>query len=177
MPNHVRNRLLIEAPQSEHAAILEKFCDKGAPCFERLIPIPGVYLGSTSSVHSSLFGEEHCFHTGCSNAWGTKWGPYSIEEPVSSKGTLLLQFETAWDAPHPVILELAKHLGHPMRHTWCCEGEMTYGWIEYDATGHTTRISSKSGTYADPIGEKAPDAVTAEAMYAELFPERQDDDD
>lgn len=50
--------------------------------------------------------------------WGTKWGSYDVVQVSST----VLQFETAWSAPHPVIEALSTLLGdEAFLHEWADE--------------------------------------------------------
>lgn len=49
--------------------------------------------------------------------WGTKWNSYSFVWT----GTDEIKFDTAWDAPHPVIEKLAEILGCEIIHEWADE--------------------------------------------------------
>jgi len=64
--------------------------------------------------------------------WGTKWNAYDVEV-VSSN---IVEFQTAWSAPHPVIEALAKKIDCGLLHEWADEDiGHNVGWATYDAFG------------------------------------------
>lgn len=178
MPNHVKNRLTFHAPKESHVNYLETLCKGDALDFEKLIPIPGVYLGATGLIHEKLFGEDRCFSGGCRDAWGTKWGPYSVAKPESNDDSLVLVFETAWNAPHPVIVEIAKRSGCRITHEWCCEGGCTWGRIEYSHDGTTETIACNVGEFSDHrSGKPTPTKLTHDEIGKLIWPSRFSNED
>ena len=70
----------------------------------------------------------------CKN-WGTKWNSYDVE--LMSPG--VLQFDTAWDAPHPVIAKLVEVHGVKVFHEWADEDiGSNVGTARYDKAGCRT---------------------------------------
>jgi len=49
--------------------------------------------------------------------WGTKWNAYEFEKVSETEIT----FQTAWSAPFPVMVELAKQTGKAFLHEWADE--------------------------------------------------------
>ena len=114
MPNHTQNTLeLTGKPQTVMAFIynMGKHMD-----FEKVIPPP-----------ANMFREnlrrqdvERCAREGIPTwqdwqrkHWGTKWNAYQTEDVVVQKWsvnftTATYRFQTAWDAPRPVIAAIIK---------------------------------------------------------------------
>lgn len=75
--------------------------------------------------------------------WGTKWNAYSVEVVSPS----VVEFQTAWNAPHPVIAELAKKLGIGITHEWADENTgHNVGRAIYGESGSPEEFKELSGT-------------------------------
>lgn len=65
--------------------------------------------------------------------WGTKWNGYSFKELDNTT----IVFETAWNAPHPVIHELQRQIRCPLIHEWADEDTgHNVGMKSYASNGH-----------------------------------------
>lgn len=61
--------------------------------------------------------------------WGTKWNAYKTDLVSDS----VLEFQTAWSTPRPVIDELAKRVGGKLKHEWADEDTgNNVGWVTYE---------------------------------------------
>ena len=99
MPNHITSE--IQAP----AAVLQSMLDSGGDVdFGLIVPTPpNIETGHCSGRHAD---GEVCWNEWNRKAWGTKWNGY---ETVYDGGDIL-QFQTAWSHPTPVIQTLSvKH--------------------------------------------------------------------
>lgn len=176
MPNHVKNRLTITADPAELGKFLAERFTEGRLDFEKIIPLIGCYVGGNSQVHDKLFGT-NCGNTMATEKWFTKWNSYS-NKPIGrpSPGVAVIEFETAWNAPHPIILEIQRLLKCELLHEWSCEGDCTWGRILY-RDRIAVLIRSKAGDADGWFEAKAQEGdptepVTCESMYALLWPER-----
>lgn len=136
MPNHTQNRVvvsgnlerveeLIAAVRTEHpekevsllsgdgTRVREAWVDHFD--FEKIIPKPPCVL-----VNDALTSEDQARYRGRNwldwnrRKWGTKWNSYQHRPPVvtvvppeSNHAIAVFRFQTAWNAPTPVFLELA----------------------------------------------------------------------
>jgi len=74
--------------------------------------------------------------------WGTKWNSYGYDDTMEHDGRNVIEFETAWSCPEPVIIALSQmYPDARFRHLWADEdtgsnvGEITYvdgEEVEYD---------------------------------------------
>ncbi len=125
MPNWTKNELEVSGKAKEVRRFL-KHMGEGFS-FERIIPMPeNCFRGNLGTKD-----KEECLKKGipnwydwCSENWGTKWDCSEVEvEKVGCLETnaeeldavldtsknyswVIYKFQTAWDAPHPIIAKL-----------------------------------------------------------------------
>ena len=115
MPNYTSNELTVWGEASEVAKFREQIGDEID--FEKIIPMPENCfrgnLGKTEREQCAADGVPN-WYDWCSENWGTKWNacspcPVVVEKyPASEHVGLSYRFDTAWDAPRPVISALKK---------------------------------------------------------------------
>ena len=114
MPNNTQNTLELTGNSQTVMAFVDqmgKHMD-----FEKVIPPPA----NMFRENLNLDDMERCAREGiptwrewqCEN-WGTKWNAYETEDVVGEKWagnfmTATYRFQTAWDAPRPVIAAIIK---------------------------------------------------------------------
>lgn len=114
MPNHIRNRVEIIAPEEQIKRVFAFIKgEEGAIDFNSIIPQPMGIDKTVSGISREVkeqgwiwqlrYGYPSWFEWRCDN-WGTKWNAYEIEY---KSGSSIIEFDTAWSAPHPVIERLA----------------------------------------------------------------------
>lgn len=172
MPNHVKNRLVINGNPDEIDLILASYVTDGTLDFQRILPLRGVYWGDTGEFHRRIYGP-HIALDVARETWGTKWTAYRGTATRRGPNTLVLDFATAWNAPHPVILELMRLVpATGYDHFWCCEGRMTWGRIVY-SNQFILAASTDAGKWGPhPMTGLDECQDTAESIYALLWPER-----
>ena len=114
MPNNTQNTLELTG---DHEAVMAFVDQMGKHMnFEKVIPPPA----NMFRENLGLDAKERCAREGiptwydwqCEN-WGTKWNAYANEdvaiEEFSDRFTMATyRFQTAWDAPRPVIAAIIK---------------------------------------------------------------------
>lgn len=151
MPNHVRNRVVFNGTKEEVAKVFAFIKgENGAIDFNSIIPRPdgiqNTVSGNTLEVADKewmwrlRYGFPSWYEWRCAK-WDTKWNAYEIEiigDDVSGIDTI--EFETAWSAPHAVIIRLAKCFPNvEILHKWadedtaynCGEREYRNGECDY----------------------------------------------
>ncbi len=111
MPNWVYNTLkVIKGDPQEVFAFVRT--EESVFDFNTLVPQPeGLYRGSLGPREFEKYGKNNWYNLNNAN-WGTKWNAcearYSTKVPEH-----IIWFRTAWDAPAPVFVALAKRFpGH-----------------------------------------------------------------
>lgn len=82
---------------SEHYKMMEKMKTENPKRFEETIESGRVYLRNVAN-----YGAPTWYEWSCDN-WGTKWNAYEVGQHDN-----IVEFQTAWAAPHPVIERLAE---------------------------------------------------------------------
>ena len=156
MPNDCYNYL--EAPDGDLSLIVDYFSTQKVEWsslpevfldFEKILPIPKE-LENTDPNEDSLN-----WYNWCNENWGTRSNSY--EGQVKDDG---ISFNTAWSPPTPVIVELAKQIGKPLR-------------LMYDETGMDfcgEVLAYPDGTYVDNCyspRSDAPDKLKDDLMIEE----------
>jgi hypothetical protein len=72
--------------------------------FQKILPMPKELEGTTAPSDGPNW------YNWCLANWGTKWNSY--DGNVTESG---ISFNTAWAPPVPVIVELSKQIGKPLR--------------------------------------------------------------
>jgi len=136
VPNHVTN--IIELYSEEEGLVkrvLEEIKGDDEPDqyidFAKIVPQPDNLFTDNLSTKN----RDECVRKGIPNwydwqveNWGTKWNAYAQSEPRLEYGTAVLQFDTAWAAPFPVIKALReKYPGLHVYGSWLEEGHQSAG--------------------------------------------------
>ena len=114
MPNNTQNTLELTG---DHEAVMAFVDQMGKHMnFEKVIPPPANMfrekLGLDDKERCAREGIPTWYDWQCEN-WGTKWNAYANEdvaiEEFSDRSTMATyRFQTAWDAPRPVIAAIIK---------------------------------------------------------------------
>lgn len=124
MPNHVTHKLIFDAAKAEEifAAIRS---DDRAFDFEKLIPSPPqMYHGNLSAQDDQDFPCN--WNTWSRENWGTKWNAYEGSAKVEGDKAVL-QFDTAWSIPYPVLAAFCNRFQIPFEHRYFDEGSNFWG--------------------------------------------------
>lgn len=128
MPNHVTNMLTLKGSKDEIlgclAAIMRdpeqgeeksNYEGMGTIDFEKIIPMPkDVYRGSLGPEERKTYGNNNWYDWSVAH-WGTKWNAYNTYghailpiDDICEGDAYVMEFDTAWSAPHPVIIKLSE---------------------------------------------------------------------
>ena len=131
MPNHVKNIVTLEGDTEKIQQILEKIKNDeygiGTVDFEKILPMPS-FVPESQVIDWRRF------------SWGTKWNAYDYQpdidygEKYGQSG--VLEFLTAWSAPHPVMEKLSQMFP---------EIEFTHEWADEDLGMNCGRRSYSGG--------------------------------
>ena len=124
MPNWVSNQLTVEGSKEEvaHFAARAKSADRVFD-FNSFVPMPDA-LRSTEEVHygdpeqrakqeaiyatnKAVYGFQSWYDWSCEK-WGTKWNACDAQVLHEDDSGISYDFQTAWDAPLPVVVEMSK---------------------------------------------------------------------
>ncbi|OUU16258.1 MAG: hypothetical protein CBC05_08685 [Crocinitomicaceae bacterium TMED45] len=111
MPNWTHNIVGFEAPKNKLEEIKAKlFSDKNVFDFNKVIPMPEHSekfhaKGNLGDQERKKFGDNNWYHWSVYN-WGTKWNSVRAEVSEESDNCINYHFDTAWDAPRPIIQEI-----------------------------------------------------------------------
>lgn len=117
MPNHCENKLTVTADKevidtivAKHINEVEESGFEGVQLdFGTIIPYPAECREADRAVQEES-GIKQAFskegYTWCVQNWGTKWNSYSVGVARRDDNTLLVDFDTAWSPPLPIIGEL-----------------------------------------------------------------------
>lgn len=118
MPNWTANSITLRGDKQKLAIFKKKVKGKnGAIDFNRIVPMPEnsdtFYAdGGFGTEERKKYGKNNWYDWSREN-WGTKWNACHIE--IEAHDDLIMyQFDTAWDAPRPLvdpIMKLAQELG------------------------------------------------------------------
>lgn len=111
MPNWTHNIVGFEASKNKLQEIKNKLSsDKNVFDFNNLIPMPKhsetFYAeGSLGDKERKKFGNNNWYDWSVYH-WGTKWNSVRAEISEESENCINYHFDTAWDAPRPIIQEI-----------------------------------------------------------------------
>lgn len=138
MPNNVENDLYIIGKPKHRKAVAKAIAGKnGVVDFERIIPIPS----------EKRARDEYRWFV---DHWGTKWNAYESGIVSDDGDVLKITFQTAWDTPDPVIIELAKH--HPKITFVMRSFERGMGWQKTLMIAAGSDVMKSSQKYHGPRG-------------------------
>lgn len=131
MPNHVTIKVTLTGPtqvlnEIERSHILndvEPFLD-----FNSIIPMPvSMNITCPPRVEEQEIALQNQIRYGCQTwyewsieNWGTKWNSYDFSH-YREDDTLVMNFQTAWSLPDPVLLELTDLYPEIVLHLECVE--------------------------------------------------------
>ena len=73
--------------------------------FNSLIPMPdNIFRGNLGQAEREKYGTDNWYDWSCEN-WGTKWNACHVELEENDD-SLCYRFDTAWDAPRPIVNRL-----------------------------------------------------------------------
>lgn len=128
MPNHVTT--ILEAPKVVIDALKS---DSREVDFETLVPTPeGVYQGNCDMRHPHP-GYTDCWYDWNVSNWGTKWNAYDPNR-LSDE---VIEFDTAWSHPAPIITALSKKFPETELHLKYADEDTGYNLGEYWITNGT----------------------------------------
>ena len=109
MPNHITNIITYNGDRKHIEKMLEDIkIDElgiGTVDLNKIVPMPDdVYKGNLGRKERELYGNKNWYDWSIAN-WGTKWNACDTVYDAKNK---LLQFNTAWSAPKPIFVEIAR---------------------------------------------------------------------
>ena len=122
------------------------------PDFQKILPMPEELEGTESPKDTPNW------YDWCNANWGTKWNAYDGQAVGGHDAGI--GFNTAWSPPIPVIVELSKQIGKPLR--------LTYDELGMDFCGEL--LANPDGTYEDNCYSPrcdAPDHLRGDLMIDE----------
>ena len=136
MPNHIKNRLIINGSKEQIEEVKNflkaKDEENVAMDFSNITPIPKwVYQGNLGKKEEEKYGKENCWYDWRCKNWGTKWNAY---ETTSYDN--VIEFETAWCGVPDLMQKLAMIFPH-------VEFEYMYADEDY---GHNAGIFTMKDT-------------------------------
>jgi hypothetical protein len=123
MPNHVINEVIFHG-DSEFRRKVRRFAinANGEIDFTLMLPIPlYCWQGGVSSLHQKRFPDNALYW--CAKHWGTKWGAYGQKPIEETEDSLILRFDTAWNAPFGWLAAMFNALQVGFEVNWFSEGE------------------------------------------------------
>ena len=124
MPNWSYNTLSVQGSPQEVANFIEQAKgENGALDFNKFIQMPEALLQTKQTYYAdpqkmaeqkAIWAENKAKHgyeswyDWANDNWNTKWNAGDIELDDSDKGWAFYTFQTAWDAPIPVIQKMSK---------------------------------------------------------------------
>lgn len=102
-------------------------------------------LGLAYITNKVLYGATSWYYW-CIMNWGSKWNSYSYEEQDEDT----ISFETAWNAPEPVVSQLAAmYPDAVIEHWWADENcGANSGYARYEGNGETITNYHETGSSA-----------------------------
>ena len=154
MPNHVRNIITVDADAetrlkiraalvSRYDGASEEAGDSGKEYFDfnKLIPMPEyIFRGNLGQEEREKYGANNWYDWSCEN-WGTKWNAYDCY--ISEDGSVY-EFNTAWDIPKPIYLELGAKFPEADFHIEYAEEQIGYYCGIYDISGDNIEFTDMS---------------------------------
>mgnify|MGYP000946298790 CR=1 FL=1 len=114
MPNHVTNILRVSGDPEKVRAMFEAIKnDKiglGSIDFNKVIPMPDyIFQGNLGMAEREKYGKDNWYDWSIAN-WGTKWNSYGYDPEYTPKefDGELIEFQTAWSYPDPLVEALSK---------------------------------------------------------------------
>tara|TARA_R110000803_G_scaffold88783_1_gene155752 strand:- start:2061 stop:2504 length:444 start_codon:yes stop_codon:yes gene_type:complete len=132
MPNWTHNTVKFECPKEKIIDLKDKLKSKDNVFdFNRIRPMPNNAKGfevEGSLTPEDLDGVEGEYMWSMKN-WGTKWN--SVRSEISDESEVCIEytFDTAWDAPHPIVKAIFTNgmLKDCTRVEWSCSRDFEDG--------------------------------------------------
>ena len=111
MPNWTHNIVGFEAPKNKLQEIKKKLSSsKNVFDLNKILPMPKhsdtfYAKGSLCDKQRKKFGNNNWYDWSIYN-WGTKWNSVRSEISEETENYIVYHFDTAWDAPRPIIQEI-----------------------------------------------------------------------
>ncbi len=156
MPNWCENSVYFEGNKEDIEKIGEIKMD-----FEKIIPMPKIII-KESKLHEALFDtkdstekkrleqelvEIHkkvplsAWHEWSCENWGTKWNSQRVEISDESDTYVVIEFDTAWGEPVPIMKKLAKDFPNvQMVHSYEYEGTLGFMEVTYNSQNHAEKM-------------------------------------
>jgi hypothetical protein len=130
MPNHVTHKLIFAAEHAEK--VFAEVCTDQCIDFEKLVPSPThIYRGDLSADDDKDF---KCnWSTWQRENWGTKWNAYQGKCFLDGDNAVI-QFQTAWSIPYPIVSAFANKFQIPFEHRYCDEAPNYWGIEKWGAS-------------------------------------------
>lgn len=159
MPNYIQNRLTFKGSNSKIKELFNLVKGENSLFdFNKIIPMPKKAIDSFGD-----YGDNPYWYSWSIENWGVKWNAGETDDLRNSEN--VRYFQTAWNCPYNVILELASK--YP-------ELEIELMWADEDASYNTGLIVFKGGK---EYSVHQPDGGSMEGydFYFELHPDRKED--
>lgn len=146
MPNHVTTRLTASREVLDHLFI------DGEVDFNSVIPMPDeddpIFTAEKTDYGNGLVGYSLGGYAPMDWArgnWGTKWNAYSVEDHGD-----VLEFETAWSHPFPVIEALSREFPDETLLVDYADEDLGSNLGQYEMRNGEITENRKFGSYNDP---------------------------
>lgn len=126
MPNHVTTILTLDP---EAAAALKG--DAGPVDFNALIPMPDEVANTTVASNALSFSDPRGWYGWSLENWGTKWNAYAVEITAAPGDHAVVQFDTAWSHPYPIVEELSRRFPDQPIHVRYADEDLGSNFGEY----------------------------------------------
>lgn len=126
MPNHVLNQIAFQGEPERVKELLESVKNDelglGSLDFQKVIPMPNsVFQGDLGNDEREKYGANNWYDWSVMN-WGAKWNSYGYDDLSQFQSDDTVVFNTAWSAPHPVMLKLSEQYPDiTISHRWADE--------------------------------------------------------
>jgi len=137
MANNIANRVVFTGTEKDISKVLRFIKGKaGAIDFNSIIPEP-TGIDETPNCSDGWMWVLRCgypsWYEWRIDKWGTKWNAYEIKEAPCDP---IVEFMTAWSAPHPVICRISE-----------CFPDLTivHKWADEDTGGYCGEYEFKKG--------------------------------
>ena len=140
MPNHITNTLEIRVWHDEHKDSIDKVLkllrgdgEQEVIDFAAIVPQPGSLftdnLGSKEREECARTGRPNWYDWQIEN-WGTKWNAYDESVVERDDHNVVIQFDTAWSPPEPVIERLREMIADMFSYEDGYETDVAGHWVE-----------------------------------------------
>lgn len=151
MPNNITNIVTFDCDSDRMKQIMNELHDEqnlGIIDFNKIIPMPdNIFKGNLGPAEKESYGKDNWYDWSVAN-WNTKWNAYGLKSFPEYDGGDIIQFYTAWTAPHPIIQKLSEMFPDiVITHNWVDEDfGMNCGYREYLGSEITNEFIPDGGT-------------------------------